>query len=153
MQKIFEYPGNLDEYYDHLSRTETGRDESRESLEKEKGHKTMHPAISDEKAGSRKRRDKKVLKKERAENRRLLRERLKPIQDELETLEGKISEKEARQKDLEKDLADPEVFKDGDRSAHLIREYRRIKEELETLILKWEQCQERLESARKNFGL
>jgi len=70
----------------------------------------------------------------------------------LEYLEGRIAEQESRQKDLENALADPEVFKDSEKSVRLINEYHDVKEELDTLIQKWEQCQERLESTRKKLG-
>jgi ATP-binding cassette subfamily F protein 3 len=149
--KIFEYPGNLDEYYDHLTRAEISQGETERDSEKEFGRKIMDTGSGVEKARSRKRLNKKALKKERAEKRKLLRETLKPIQDELEHLEGRISEKESRQKDLENALADPAVFKDSEKSVHLINEYHDVKEELETLILKWEQCQERLESTRERL--
>jgi protein subunit release factor A len=69
----------------------------------------------------------------------------------LENLEARISEKESRQKDLENALADPDVFKDSEKSVHLINEYHDIKKELEKMILKWEQCQERLESTREKL--
>ncbi len=150
--KIFEYPGNLDEYYDHLSKAEISPGETERDSEKEFGRKIPDPGSGVEKARETKRVNKKALKKERAEKRRFLRETLKPIQDELEYLEGRIAEQESRQKDLENALADPEVFKDSEKSVRLINEYHDVKEELDTLIQKWEQCQERLESTRKKLG-
>ncbi|MBW1702368.1 MAG: ATP-binding cassette domain-containing protein [Deltaproteobacteria bacterium] len=152
-RQIVEYPGNLDEYYDHLLREEIIQDETKKGSEKEFDRKMLYPDNGVEKAQDRKRRNKKELKRDRAEKRRLLRETLKPIIDELEHLEGRIAEQESRQKDLENALADPEVFKYGEKSTPLINEYHDVKEELETLILKWEQCQDQLESTRDKLDL
>jgi ATP-binding cassette subfamily F protein 3 len=152
MGKIFEYPGNLDEYYDHLSRAEISREATQMDSEKEFGRKIPGPGNGVEKARETKSVNKKALKKERAEKRRFIRETLKPIQDELEYLEGRVAEQESRQKTLENALADPQVFKDSEKSVSLINEYHDVKQELDALIRKWEQCQERLDSTRKKLG-
>lgn len=149
---ITEYPGNLDEYYEHLSRSEIELGKSERDSQKEIGQEKASSGGRVEKSPEKKKLNKKALKKERAEKRRLLREALQPIQNELERLEEKISEQELRQKDIEKALADPEVFKDSEKSVPLVNKYHDIKEELDRLILEWEQYQERLKSAREKLG-
>ncbi|RLF58206.1 MAG: hypothetical protein DRN37_05315 [Thermoplasmata archaeon] len=71
----------------------------------------------------------------------------------LERLEEKIEGLESRQKELEKTLADPEIFKDKERSVPLLNEYTANQEELENLISEWEKRHISLESAKKRLGV
>jgi ATP-binding cassette subfamily F protein 3 len=139
---ITEYPGNLSEYYDHLSRmgagSENGRLVKKERLKKPAAGKTRDP---------------KQERKERAERRQKVNDTLKPIKTELENLEKQISGIEARQKEVEKMLADPALFSDKDRSVPLLKEYNQSKQTLDKLILKWEQTENKLESAKKMLGV
>jgi ATP-binding cassette subfamily F protein 3 len=140
---IVEYPGTLDEYYDHLKRTEK---ELEPTLVKE--------GLQDEnkiQGSLNTRKNRKAQKRKRAEKRRLIHNTLKPILDELEQLEKRIAELELREKDLGKRLADPKLFKDTKKSVPLISEYNDVKEKLESSLLKWEQCQDKLEAAKKNL--
>lgn len=140
--KITEYPGNLSEYYDHLSRmgaaSENGRLVKRERIKKPATEKTRDP---------------KKERKERAERRQKVNDTLKPIQTELENLEKQISGIEARQKEVEKMLADPALFSDKDRSVPLLKKYNQSKQTLNSLLLKWEQTENKLESAKKMLGV
>jgi protein subunit release factor A len=72
---------------------------------------------------------------------------------QLERLEKRISDLEARQKELEKSLADPDLFKDKERGVPLLNDYNRGRKKLEELLLRWEQAQIRLESEKKNLGI
>jgi len=139
---ITEYPGSLSEYYDHLSRMGAGSENGR-LVKKERAKK---PATG-------KTRDPKQERKERAERRQKVNATLKPIQTELENLEKQISGIEARQKEVEKMLADPALFSDKDRSVPLLKEYNQSKQGLNSLLLKWEQTENKLESAKKMLGV
>jgi len=92
--------------------------------------------------------DRKREKREKAEKRQLIYETLKPIQDRLEDLEEKISDLETRQGEVEKILADPDIFGDKERSVPLLTEYKDIREELDKLLFKWEKDQDRLEAVK-----
>jgi ATP-binding cassette subfamily F protein 3 len=140
---IVEYPGTLDEYYDHLKR-----------MEKELEHNLVKEGLQDKnkvQRSSNTRENRKEQKRKRAEKRRLIHDTLKPILDELEQLEEMIAELELREKNLGKRLADPKIFKDTKKSVPLINEYNDVKEKLESSLLKWEHCQDQLEAARKNL--
>ncbi|HIJ36193.1 MAG TPA: hypothetical protein HPP59_02805 [Deltaproteobacteria bacterium] len=52
---------------------------------------------------------------------------------------------EARQKEVEKNLADPDIFRDQERSVPLLAEYKNLREKLDGCFLEWEQLQEELE--------
>ena len=140
--KIIEYPGNLDEYYDHLSRMGEGpRNERPEAKGRTK------------KAGDEKTRDRKMERKDRAERRRMINDTLKPIRIELEQLERRVTELESRQKELEKMLADPALFSDKNKSVVLLKEYNQSRQELDDLLRKWEQEETTLESAKDMLGI
>ena len=141
---IEEYPGNLNEYYDHLERIE------RETASAT-GEDLPQPEHRVEKPAENKIKNRKAQKRERAERRKLVHDTLKPIVKELERMEDMIAGLEIRHKEVEKMLADPGIFKDTKRSVPLINEYNDIKKKLEELIRKWEQDQERLESIKKRI--
>ncbi|GAG25104.1 unnamed protein product, partial [marine sediment metagenome] len=94
---IEEYPGNLNEYYDHLERVSKTPSEALDEKQVQ---------ISSDKD----KKSRKVKKREEAEKRRLIRITLKPIQDKLVMFEERIADLEKRQKELEKILSDPGVF-------------------------------------------
>jgi len=137
---IEEYPGNLNEYYDHLERipkiTPTGPDKKQIQVSSFKDKTTR-----------------KVKKREEAEKRRLIRATLKPIQDKLAMLEERIADLEKRQKELEKALSDPGIFADKDQSLIFMNEYKEVREKLNELIGRWEFGQDELEAAKRNLGI
>jgi ATP-binding cassette subfamily F protein 3 len=139
---IIEYPGNLDEYYDHLTRTARKR-----------AHEGLVEKVGTKKTTQEKTWDRKMERKERAERRRMIHDTLSPIHVELEHLERHITELESRKNELEKMLADPGLFSDKDKSVPLVKEYTNSSKELDELILKWEQVQTKLESAKEMLGL
>jgi len=140
--EITEYPGNLDEYYDHLSRMGEGPENGLSGAKK----RTKKPTAQ-------KTRDPKRERKERAERRRIIHDTLKPIQTELENLERRIAERETRQEEVEKILADPSLFSDKNKSVPLLKEYNESRRELDDLLLRWEQAENKLESAKEMLGI
>jgi len=150
-QGIVEYQGNLNEYYEHLLKTDStfGHKERDISNTREPG--SLMVKEKDGNHLNKKKRDRKKEKRAKAEKRQLIYDTLKPIQDRLEDLEEKISALEARQGEVEKILADPDIFGDKERSVPLLTEYKDIREELDKLLFKWEKDQERLESAKMNL--
>jgi len=143
--EIVEYPGNLTEYFCHIAGAE---DESANSS----GREYTHEKRRKNKASVRKGQDRKKEKREKAEKRQLIYNTLKPILTEVERLEGRIAELEVRQKELEKLLADPDIFSDKNRGVPLLSEYKTLREEQDKLLLKWEQSQDKLEITRKELG-
>ncbi len=137
---IEEYPGNLNEYYDHL-----------ESVSK------MPLVALDEKQAQvlsgKEKKSRKVKKREEAEKRMLIRATLKPIQDKLTVLEERIADLEKRQAELEKILSDPDIFGDKSKSLLSLNEYREVRDKLNELIGRWEFAQDQLQSAKKSLGI
>ena len=142
--EIIEYPGNLKEYFCYIAGTE---DESGNSSSLEYTHKET----GENKALIKKAPDRKKEKREKAEKRQLIYNTLKPILTEVERLEGRIAKIEVRQKELEKLLADPDIFSDKNRGVPLLSEYKVLREEQDELLLKWEQGQDKLEITRKEL--
>ena len=144
--RIVEYPGNLHEYYDHLARME--KEEARDSKHEGPGKKNHVHKTSENERPTR-----KAQKRQRAEKRRVIHETLKPVLAKLTRLEERIAELESRQREIEKTLADPEIFKNKDKSVPLLNEYHEVRKELDSLLNKWEQGQGELESLKTNLGL
>ncbi len=140
-REIIEYPGNLDEYCDHLAL---------EEFEPCETVPVKAPSSEDQRKTEKTRRQDR---KEKAEKRRMITETLKPIQNTLDKIEAGISELEARQAELEKLLADVKVFRDKDKSIPLLNEYRDVREELDDLLAAWEKQQVELESTKKDLGV
>jgi ATP-binding cassette subfamily F protein 3 len=139
-EEIEEYPGNLNEYYDHLERTFKT---SPEDSDKKKSQVVFN----------RDKKSRKSQKKEAAEKRQMIKEILKPIQDKLLVLEERISDLEKRQKELETILSDPAIFADTNKSPSFLSEYNEIREKVKELMARWEFAQEQLESAKKSLGI
>lgn len=138
---VEEYPGTLYEYYDHLARKE--KDSNPREQEQRPGEVESRPG------GPVKEYDRKAKRRERAERRRLVSEMINPILKRLEVLEKEITRLEGKQEDLGKALADPQVFKDQERAVPLLKEYRGVKDDLDDLLLEWEQCHDELALKKK----
>jgi ATP-binding cassette subfamily F protein 3 len=139
---IFEYPGSLYEYLAHLLREE---------------QKSMIPdqkeTEQEEKPSPDKIYNRKNLRKEKAERRRLISDTLKPVREKLHDLESRIDELEERKKVLEESLVDSDTFKYKEKSVPLLNEYGGVKKKLEDLLGRWEYQHEKLESEEKRLGL
>ena len=107
----------------------------------------------DQEASQKSRSTRKLIRQQKAEKRRIINETLKPIREALSQLEGRITVLETREKDLEKMLAEPDIIGDKGRYLPLLNEYNEVKEELETLMLKWEEKQEELGSAKRDLEM
>lgn len=152
-QGLVEYPGRLEEYYDHLRKTDNAPGEKERQARNEatpggvKALETTGPAPQIGK------RDRKNEKREKAKKRQIIHDTLDPIQKRLEQVEEKIAALESRQQQAEKMLADPDAFADKDISIPLLAEYRDIRDELDERLLQWEETQHKLESTKKRLGV
>jgi ATP-binding cassette subfamily F protein 3 len=93
------------------------------------------------------------VRKEKAEKRTLISAALKPIQTKLRQLEERIDELEKRKTELEQLLADPDLFKDKNKSIPLLNEYGEMRKKLDELMGRWEYQQEQLEAAKRELGI
>jgi ATP-binding cassette subfamily F protein 3 len=140
-ESILDYPGTLREYYEHLA------------LREEETASLAHQDTDEDRNSRQGLESKKGKRREKAERRHLVTATLKPLQEKVHQLEERINGMEERLKELEIALADPEIFKEKDRSLPLLNEYTSLKKKLEELIGRWEYNQEELESAKRELGL
>jgi len=150
---VAEYPGRLEEYYDHLSRMEKSSDEE-ELRTRDQVVPGQEPSgeHSDGVPGGGKR-DRKTERREQARQRQIIRDTLHPIRRRLQQVEDRIAALESRQQEVEKMLADPAIFADKEMSIPLLSEYREIRDELDERLLQWEETQHKLESTKQQLGL
>ena len=137
----------MDEYYEHLSNLEGARAEPGAPIRKD------HVESREYNSFQKKKKNRKAGKRARAERRRLIHDTLNPIRMSLEETEKRISELEKEQKDLEQRLADPNLFKDTEKSVPLLNEYHESRETLEGFLLEWERLQEELARAKLKLGI
>jgi ATP-binding cassette subfamily F protein 3 len=69
-----------------------------------------------------------------------------PLRARLKELESEIAKVEARIQDLTDQMANPDLYKDGDRAREVARERKALEEQVATLYGKWEGLALRLES-------
>ena len=62
---------------------------------------------------------------------------------------NRIDDLEKREQELVKILADPDIFRDKDRSLPLLNEYGEVKRKLDELMARWEYKHQELESSKK----
>ena len=139
---LFDYPGTLSEYEDHLARAEAA------------GLLSSSPAPSPgEEDTLPKRADKKAMRREKAEERRRIQETLKPMEKKVHDIEKRLDLLEETKKELEQRLTDPETFRDKETSLPLLNEYGNVKRKVDELFARWEHQQDKLNSARRTLGL
>ena len=68
-------------------------------------------------------------------------------------MENEISALEARQQEIEKELANPQLFKGTDKGPALAQEHKQIRETLDKLLDQWEEEQRNLENTKKSLGV
>ncbi len=133
---IEEYPGTLYEYYEHLARREKDVSSRGDGQVNGGGERSLDARVKEC--------DRKAMRRERAEKRRLLSEMINPLIKRLEDMEDEITRLEGTEEDLEKAMTDPAVLKDKEKIIPLMKEYNAVKKNLDDLLLEWEQCQEEL---------
>ncbi|MEJ2025692.1 MAG: ABC transporter ATP-binding protein, partial [Deltaproteobacteria bacterium] len=150
---IVEYPGNLDEYYAHLALIESAAGRDICGTPAKNDDKSHHHGELSGNGPPKKASDRKQGRRERAKKRQEIYETLRPIQNELKEIEDRITQLESRQKAVEKSLADPRIFEDKEVSVPLLTEYKELRDELNELLSKWEDGQNRLESAKTELNI
>ncbi len=93
--------------------------------------------------------DKKSQRKERAKRRQELGGKLKPWKKVVQKAEEQIGQLESRKEELEKEMADPDLYGEQKRWAELSKEYGLVERRLERQYQKWEEAQEQIESMEK----
>ncbi|MBI4775327.1 MAG: ABC-F family ATP-binding cassette domain-containing protein [Deltaproteobacteria bacterium] len=142
-ERIEEHPGNLEEYFHHLSLLEESTVTVRE------GEQAKAGSPSDDKRG---RDERQVRKREEALFRKKRSNAIGPIKKSIESLEDRIQKLEQRQEEISGLLAQEAVFQDSEKSVPLMNEYGGLRSELTYLLSQWEARQAELEKAEKAFS-
>lgn len=100
---------------------------------------------------SRTREDQKKQKRIEAEQRNALHKILKPLQSKYGILEKKLDEIMEKQAQVEKDLADPEIYADRDRSSALLRDFEECKNESDKIIEEMAALEEKINECKAGF--
>jgi ATP-binding cassette subfamily F protein 3 len=138
-----EYPGSLEEYYDHLERLEDeGQGQSAADCRTAGSRKT--------KAGGKE--DKKAVKRAQADARRMLHQKSAPVKNRLARTEARIDELESEEKSISEQLCDPKVFEDAAASRDFLTRYDKVKKELEACYSAWENDQKALEDIQNELA-
>jgi ATP-binding cassette subfamily F protein 3 len=70
-----------------------------------------------------------------------------PLRTRLKELEAEIAKIEARARDLTDQMANPDLYRDGDRAREVARERKALEEQAAALYGKWEELALRLENS------
>ena len=103
------------------------------------------PQEREKKGGSGQARDRKARRRERARLRQRLSAKLKPWQEKSSKAEKRIEKLEERKAELERLMADPDLYNDRQRWTETSREYDQVERRLERAYATWEEAQEKME--------
>jgi ATP-binding cassette subfamily F protein 3 len=135
--KVLEFsPGGMRVYLGTVSEYLQKKSEERER--RAQAERPAEEAKNDEKLSAKDRRRREAeLRLERSK-------RVKPIKDRIGRLEKTIAQLEQRKKDLERLMADPEFFSQGEDARRAPAEYRKIESDLAYAYREWEELAEQL---------
>jgi len=134
--KASDFPGNYD-YYAWKRSQGAGNDP-----------KAAAPrTVTDEKLEKKERKKKKSRDQKRteAEERNLVYQKVKPLQDEMRRIENEIEEMERAQKERETLLADADLYKTPDRVKDVNRDFGETLRRIESHYARWEELNRKIE--------
>lgn len=139
--EVVEFHGNLDEYTSHQKRIGANlASDNKKKLQEKNSSSVKNIKMS-----------RKTKKKDAALRRKRIYDIIQPMKKSLEKLEEKIEDFENRKNILEQKLADPNFFKDKEKSLPILNEYNVLRKELDIKLNKWEKIEEKLESTKKQL--
>ncbi|MEK7703811.1 MAG: ABC-F family ATP-binding cassette domain-containing protein [Myxococcota bacterium] len=137
------YPGTLDEYMSSAVRRFDVPDPRAGTITSSPGGcETTTVRTSESRA------DTKERKRREAEERARRHRTLGPLEKELATLEARIAELEALQKERSTKLSDPSQYDDSSEVGTLLKSYSAAQADLEALTARWEKTALAIEAAR-----
>jgi ATP-binding cassette, subfamily F, member 3 len=137
--KVEVYPGTLDDYLYAVRQRQEQEGQAKAAAEK----------AAQDKGGRENERDRK---RREAEQRQLRSKVLKPLKERIATLEKKIEQIEAKQKETTDQLSDPTVYADTARRGKLLSTFEEHKAELLKLTSEWESASLELEEKEASLG-
>jgi ATP-binding cassette subfamily F protein 3 len=139
--RVEEYPGNLKEYYEHLTLIQEAKEAVKTPV--------IVPAQGPQRESKSDQKEKRRIEAERRQSTSRI---LGPIKKKLAELEGRIEELEKRQVTLSNQLVDPGIYTDHKKSGALLVEHNQVRNKLEELLARWEYQQSLLEEAKRQLG-
>ncbi len=151
--RLWEYAGDYDYY---LEQTEEEREAgTREQAADDKGRTPSglqrSGATDRRREGSGKSREKEERRAEAEARQRKSRE-MAPLRTRLKELEAEIAKIEGRVRELTDEMANPDLYRDGDRAREVAKERKVLEEQAASLYGKWEELALRLENTNSGEG-
>lgn len=131
--KAIIYEGNVEEYLE------------RRKKEQQQEKENTAPATTETDDSGDKRVDKKEIRRQRAQQRKLLNEKLGPWKKKNRDAEETIEQGEERKAELEAQMADPELYENQEAWAEVSKEYSQVERQLERAYQHWEEAQAAIE--------
>lgn len=131
------YEGNIDDYLEKIVREKQAESEVRPV-------ENQQPSGESGPKG-------KAARQEQARSRQEKNKKLRPLKKTVEQSEAEIATLEARKAALEKEMADPALYQDGDAFNRCSKEYVSLERKLERLYASWEEAQEKIEKIEAEF--
>lgn len=94
--------------------------------------------------------ERKLSKREEAEKRNALYRELKPLQDRLSKLEKEFEGIVERQGEVERSLADPEIYADPQKSGLLLKEFEETRQKSDSIMIEMERLEKEIEERKKS---
>jgi len=95
---------------------------------------------------------KKSLKKETADSRKAIDREIKAIKVRLSAVKTQIQELEARQQEIGLALADPDLYRDGQKAREIAQSRKETEERVAWLMKEWEELSLRLSTVAGEAG-
>lgn len=96
--------------------------------------------------------DRKAQRKQRAQERQLLNQKLGPWKKKNEEAERDVERLEQRKVELEALMADPELYGDQERWSAVSKEYNQVERHLERAYQRWEEAQQAIEAIEQEVA-
>ena len=133
------YVGNIEDYLNKLKKIQ-----AREAARQAEGGEIKERQPARQKG--------KAIRQEQARIRQEKSRQLTPLNKEAEKTEVEIESLEKHKSDLEQIMADPKLYRDGDKFAECTKEYKTIERRLERAYSKWEEIQSKIEIITAEFN-
>ena len=133
------YEGNIEDWLERRKRLEESGARRTSASAQAVQEKT---AKGDRAASAESSDNKKEQRRQRALERQALNKKLGPWKKKNEEAEAEVEKLETRKKELEAQMADPELYGDQERWAEVSREYAQVQRHLDRAYERWEEAQE-----------
>jgi ATP-binding cassette subfamily F protein 3 len=155
--RLWEYAGDYDYYLEKREEevaapSGAGAQDNGKTGAKTNGERSASTAGRQRPAAEAPKPRTREAKRAEAEARQRKSREIAPLKARLKETEAEIGRIEARVLELTDQMANPDLYKDGDRAREVARERKELEEQVGSLYGKWEELAVRLESAKAEDG-